>query len=291
MDGTGNWSFTAPEAPGPFTFTAETVNGYSRSGPVSLNLVIAPSFLPAPVITTPANVPVAELKTVEGTGTPRATVSLSGDVTGSALVGDDGRWAVSLPVPAPYGKVSVTAKQSYPGLTDSPATTAAFAVMPPPPAVTSLSDGQHLKQDALPETLRGTGLNAADVTVSVDGRPVSAAPVGAAPGSRSVGLVLAPLVLVAGGTWSTPFPAGLSAGTHTFSVTQSVDGVVSTPTRLTVTVDAPPPVLPAGSITNGALAATGADGLIAAAIAAVAALAVGILLMLLVRRRKGRSTS
>ncbi|HEY1154892.1 MAG TPA: LPXTG cell wall anchor domain-containing protein [Arthrobacter sp.] len=44
-------------------------------------------------------------------------------------------------------------------------------------------------------------------------------------------------------------------------------------------------------MTNGALAATGADGLIAAAIAAVAALAVGILLMLLVRRRKGRSTS
>lgn len=291
VDGTGNWSFTAPEAPGPFTFTAETVNGYSRSGPVSLNLVIAPSFLPAPVITTPANVPVPELKTVEGAGTPGATVSLSGDVTGSALVGDDGRWAVSLPVPAPYGKVSVTAKQSYPGLTDSPATTAAFAVMPPPPAVTSLSDGQHLKQDALPETLRGTGLNAADVTVLVDGNPVSAAPVGAAAGSRSVGLVLAPLVLVDGGTWSAPFPAGLSAGTHMFSVTQSVDGVVSTPTRLTVTVDAPPPVLPAGSITNGALAATGADGLIAAAIAAVAALAVGILLMLLVRRRKGRSTS
>ncbi|TQJ59775.1 trypsin [Arthrobacter sp. SLBN-83] len=42
---------------------------------------------------------------------------------------------------------------------------------------------------------------------------------------------------------------------------------------------------------SGGLAYTGADGLIAAAIAAVAALAVGILLMLVVRRRKGRSTN
>ena len=61
---------------------------------------------------------------------------------------------------------------------------------------------------------------------------------------------------------------------------------------------APAPSAPAdlantgGSRNNPAdLAYTGADGLITAAIAAVAALAVGILLMLLVRRRKGRSTS
>ena len=42
---------------------------------------------------------------------------------------------------------------------------------------------------------------------------------------------------------------------------------------------------------GGGLAYTGSAGLIAAAIAAVAALAVGILLMLVVRRRKGRSTN
>ncbi|MDQ0663090.1 hypothetical protein QFZ35_001588 [Arthrobacter ulcerisalmonis] len=288
LDAAGNWSFTAPEAPGPFTFTAETVNGFSRSGPVTLGVVIAPSFLPAPVITTPANQPLPDLDTVEGTGTPRATVTLSGDVAGSALVGDDGRWAVSLPDPVQYGKVNVTAVQSYPGLPDSPPTTATFAVMPPPPAVTSLSEGQHLKQDALPAAIAGTGLNGADVTVSLDGKPLSAAPVGTTQGSRSVGVVVAPLVQVDGGTWQVPFPAGLAPGTHVLSVTQAVDGVASTPAQLTVTIDAPP-VLPAGNITNGTLAATGAGGLVSAAIGAAAALAVGVLLMVLVRRRNRRS--
>ncbi|GGH90700.1 S1 family peptidase [Arthrobacter liuii] len=289
VDAAGNWSFTAPEAPGPFTFTAETVNGFSRSGPVSLSIVIAPSFLPAPAITTPANEPLPGLKTIEGTGTPGATVTLSGDVAGSVLVGTDGRWSVSLPAPAPYGKVVATAVQSYPGLPDSPATTVVFSVTPPPPAVTSLTDGQHLKQDALPASIAGTGLNGADITVSIDGKPAAGTVGGGATGSRSVGTGLAPLVLVAGGTWKVPFPAGLGAGPHTLSVTQTVDGVASGPADLTFTVDAPPPVLPAGNITNGALAATGSAGVMAAAAAAVAALAVGTLLMVLVRRRKRSS--
>jgi len=270
VDAGGNWSFTAPEAPGPFTFTAETVNGFSRSGAVSLDIVIAPSFLPAAAITTPAGQPLPGLTSVDGTGTPGATVTLSGDLTGSAPVGPDGRWTVPLPGPSPYGKVTVTAVQTYPGLTDSPATTVTLAVMPPPPAATSFPDGQHLKQDALPATIRGTGLDGADVSVSIDGKPASGA--------------------VTGGTWSVPFPAGLAVGAHTVTLMQAVDGVSSAPARLAFTIDAPPPVLPAGNITDGgSLAATGASGLLAAALAAAAALAVGLLLTVLVRRRKGRS--
>lgn len=288
----GTWSFTAPEAPGPFSFTAETVNGFSRSGAVSLDIVISPSFLDAPAITTPANQPLPRLDAVQGTGTPGATITLSGDVDGSAMVGTDGHWTVGLPAPAPSGKVNVTAVQSYPRLADSPSTTVTFSVMPPPPAVTSLADGQHLKQDTLPASIQGTGLNGADVTVSVDGKPLpgTAGSAGSAPtGSRSVGSRLAPLVLVAGGTWTVPFPAGLPLGAHTVSVTQAVAGIASTPAQLTFTIDAPPPVLPAGNITAGNLAYTGSSGLIPAAIAAAAALAMGILLMLLVRRRKRRS--
>jgi hypothetical protein len=269
VDAGGNWSFTAPEAPGPFAFTAETVNGFSRSGAVSLDIVIAPSFLPAPAITTPAGEPLPGLTSVDGTGTPGATVTLSGDLTGSALVGPDGRWTVPLPGPGPYGKVTVTAVQSYPGLTDSPATTVTFAVMPPLPAATSLSDGQHFNENVLPATIRGTGLDGADVTVSIDGKPATGT--------------------VAGGTWSVPFPAGLAVGAHTVTLTQAVDGVSSAPAGLSFTIDASPPVLPAGNITNGSLAATGASGLLTATLAAAAALAVGLLLMVLVRR-KGRST-
>ncbi|WP_268892360.1 trypsin-like serine protease [Arthrobacter sp. 9AX] len=289
----GTWSFTAPEAPGPFSFTAETLNGFNRSGAVSLDVVISPSFLPAPTITTPANQPPSGLTTVDGTGTPGATITLSGDVAGSALVGDDGHWTIALPAPAPAGKVSATAVQSYPGLTDSAATTVAFSVMPPPPAITSLSAGQHVKQDALPAAIVGTGLNGADVTVAVDGKPVSAAAGSAgagSTGSRAVGMGLAPLALVASGTWQVPFPAGLATGTHTVTAAQSVDGVASTTAQLTFTVDAPPPVLPAGNITAGSLAATGASGLLTAAVAAAVALAVGVLLMVLVRRPKGRRT-
>ncbi|MEW1806627.1 trypsin-like serine protease [Pseudarthrobacter sp. NPDC080039] len=288
----GTWSFTAPDAPGPFSFTAETVNGFSRSGAVSLDTVISPSSLPAPTITTAANQPLQGLKTVDGTGTPGATITLSGDVAGTALVGADGRWTVALRAPAPAGKVNVTAVQSYPGLADSPPASVVFSVMPPPPAVTSLADGQHLKQEALPASLQGTGLNGADVAVSIDGKPLPGTAGSAAPGptgSRSVGSSLAPLVLVAGGTWTVPFPAGLAPGAHTVSVTQAVDGVTSTPAQLTFTIDAPPPVLPAGNITAGSLAATGASGVLPAALAAAAALAVGVVLMVLVRRRRGRA--
>jgi hypothetical protein len=267
VDDAGNWSFTSPEAPGSFTFTAETVNGFSRSGPVSLDIVITPSFLPAPVITTPAGEPLAGLRTIEGTGTPGATVMLSGDAAGSTPVNADGRWSVSLPAPGPYGKVDVTAVQTYPGLADSPATTGAFTVVPPPPASTNLSDGQHLQQGALPAAIRGTGLDGADVMVSVDGKPVTGT--------------------VTGGTWSVHLPSGLAAGPHTVSMTQAVEGVSSAVAELTVIIDPPPPVLPAGNIAGGtSLANTGSNGLVPSAGAAVAAVAVGGVLVLLVRRRK-----
>lgn len=285
----GTWSFTAPEAPGPFSFTAETVNGFSRSGAVALDIIISPSFLPAPAITTPAGDPLQALEAIEGTGTPGATLTLSGGVAGSALVGADGRWSISLPAPAPYGKVNVTAVQSYPGLADSPATSAVFAVMPPPPAITSLSEGQHLEQGALPSTIAGTGLDGADVTVSLDGKPLTGTAVGTAAGSRSAGNALSPLVLVAGGGWSAPFHSGLAVGSHTVSVTQAVDGVASAAAGVTFSVDAPPvqlastggsPAYPTG------LANTGSSALIPAAIGAAAAIAVGALLTVVVRRRK-----
>ena len=288
----GTWSFTAPDAPGPFSFTAETVNGFSRSGAASLDTVISPASLPAPTITTAANQPLPGLTGVDGTGTPGATITLSGDVAGTARVGADGRWTVALRAPAPAGKVNVTAVQSYPGLADSPPASVAFSVMPPQPSVTSLADGQHLKQEALPASLQGAGLNGADVVVSIDGKPLPGTAGAAGPGStgsRSVGSSLAPLVLVAGGTWTVLFPGGLALGAHTLSVTQAVDGVASTPAQLTFAIDAPPPVLPAGNISAGSLAATGASGLLPAALAAAAALAVGVVLMVLVRRRRGRA--
>ena len=126
----------------------------------------------------------------------------------------------------------------------------------------------------------------------------------------SVASTLAPLVLVAGGGWSVPFPAGMAVGTHTLSVTQAVDGVVSAPAVATFAIDDPAPlVVPAAAVpaANGAvtpggdsaavvrplgdsgaasLANTGASGLVLFAGLAAGALAVGGVLLLLAKRRK-----
>jgi hypothetical protein len=311
VDAGGNWSFMAPLPAGPLSFTAETVNGFSRSGAVTLRAIVSPSPLSIPVISTPAGTPLPELKSVAGTGAPGAVVTLSGDVTGTGTVGLDGHWSVPLTGPAVFGKVNVTAVLSSPGIPDSPAATGVFTVIPPAPAVSSISDGQHLLEDALPATISGSGLTGAEVMVSIDGVPLSGTPVGGGAGTRSVAGTVAPLVLVAGGQWSVPFPAGLASGIHTVSVTQAVDGVVSATAVASFAIDAPAPLVvpiaavptangavlpagdsaavvvrPAGDNRPASLADTGASGLNLAAGLAAGTLVVGGVLLALARRRK-----
>ncbi|QNE15686.1 S1 family peptidase [Pseudarthrobacter sp. NBSH8] len=314
VDAAGNWSFTAPEAPGTFTFAAETVNGFSRSGAAALTAIVAPSSLSTPTITTPAAAPLPELKSLAGTGAPGATVSLTGDVTGSAFVGPEGRWSVPLTGPAVFGRVNVTAVLSYTGIADSPPATGTFTVTPPAPIISSISDGLHLRQDALPESISGSGVNGAEVTVSIDGIPLSGATAGGKTGSRSVARTVAPLLLVVDGAWSVPFPAGLALGTHTLSVTEAVDGIASAPAVATFVIDAPAPVVipaaagpaevpaangavppaadsaavvrPLGDSRAASLANTGASGLVLFAGLAAGALAVGGVFLVLVKRRK-----
>jgi hypothetical protein len=223
VDAAGEWSFTAPLPAGPLTFTAERVNGFSRSGTVSLTAVVAPAPLAAPTITTPATQPLTELRSLAGTGAPGATVTLTGDVAGSGTVGLDGQWSVSLTGPAAYGSVAAAAVLSSPGLADSPAAYATFSVIPPAPVLAGITDGQHVRQDQLPETIAGSGVRGADVAVVIDGLPVANARV------------------LADGRWSVPFPAGLGLGAHTVSATQAVDGVTSPPAVVSFTIDAPVP--------------------------------------------------
>ena len=248
VDSAGNWSFPAPATPGKLTFTAETVNGFSKSGAVAL--AVSVSDLDAPVIAAPeGGAALISLSRIDGTGTPGLTVKLSGDVSGSAEVQPDGRW--SIPVAGPvYGQLAVHAVQTSDGGVDSPSVTRTFTVVPGVPAVSSIVDGTHFSQDALPATISGTGIDGADVSVAVDGTPVGAAQAGGAGvGARSVVRSMVPHVLVAGGRWSVPFPAGLTPGAHTLSVTQSVDGIASAPRLVTFTIEAPaaaPAAVPAG---------------------------------------------
>ncbi|MFF2030049.1 trypsin-like serine protease [Arthrobacter sp. NPDC058192] len=222
VDASGNWSFAAPAAAGPFRFSAETVNGFSRSGATAMSVQL--SRLAAPVITAPAEGRrLTTIQTIEGTGEAGRTVRLSGDFTGTGVVAADGRWSIGVSGQPAFGDVSVTAVLTAPGQADSPSVTNRYTVLPPAPAVSSIRDGQHLRQDALPASISGTAVDGAEVTVSVDGKVIGSAT------ARS-----------GGAPWSVPFPDGLAVGAHMLSVTQATDNVTSPPAVLAFTIDAAP---------------------------------------------------
>lgn len=272
VDSSGRWQFTAPSPAGRLRFTAETVNGFSHSGASSFEVTVLPSELPAPVIAAPDEGDVlTALERIEGTGTPGATVELSGDATGQAVVGLDGAWAVPVTGPARFGSFTVRAVQTAAGIADSPAAGRTFTVVPPSPAVTNIHNGQHFAHDAAPQQITGTALNGAAVTVTVDGA--------------------ATVLDAADGTWSMPLPAGLAAGNHTVSVSQAVDGAASAPVNLTFVLDPAPVIVPAAVIppaVPGQLPATGADGLLTAAGVGAGVLLLGGAALLLARRRSRR---
>ncbi len=262
VDGSGQWTFPAPAAAGTFSFSAETVNGFSRSGAAAGEVRI--TDLTAPVITAPAEGwQLAGVDVVEGTGEPGRTLTLSGSVQGSGVVGDDGRWSIPVGNQPVYGKLSVAAVLSAPGHPDSPPAGRAFTVLPPAPAVASLPDGLHFPPNGLPASISGTGIDGADVAVVIDGSLVGAGPVGTGSGATGVkgadGFAparaasdgaSAPQAASGAGSaaaWSVPFPAGIAAGPHTLSVTQTIDGVTSAPAVSAFIVDAPSPVAPPGA--------------------------------------------
>ena len=249
VDASGNWQFPAPSSAGRFKFSAETVNGFSRSGAVSLSVDV--SRLAAPAITSPADSQadgpaLTPIDTIEGTGEAGRTVRLSGDFTGTGLVAADGRWSINVADQPVFGKVSVTAVLTAPGEVDSRPATGSFTVIPPAPAVSSIRDGSHLRQEEPPSGISGTAVDGADVRVSVDGVPVGSAQAGSADaeaggaGARAALQARIPRDLAGGARWSVPFPAGLAAGAHTLTVTQAIDAVASRPAEVAFTVDAAP---------------------------------------------------
>lgn len=291
VDKDGNWSFALPATEGKYAYTAATVNGFSHSETTAF--VLTASVLTAPAITTPAAVPTASAPAViEGTGTPGNTVAVSGAVTGSATVAADGRWSVPFGSGPLYGKLAVSAVQTSPGHEDGPAATAVYLVQPPVPALALSLDGATFRQDALPKTISGTGVEGASVSVSIDGVPLDAGQ-GGGPGvgGKAVAGSLALAVLATGGHWSVPFPTVLAAGQHTLTVSQSLDGIASAPLSSTFSISAPvaaasAAVSPDRSVGTPVLASTGAGGLVPAAGAAAAAVLLGTVMLVLGRRRK-----
>ncbi|WP_190987624.1 S1 family peptidase [Pseudarthrobacter sulfonivorans] len=89
VDGDGAWSFTAPAGSGRLNFTAETVNGFSASGPVAFEFAaVPPVAAPAPV-TPPAVQPAAPPAASPPAETPAQVTAANGapaPATGAAVV-------------------------------------------------------------------------------------------------------------------------------------------------------------------------------------------------------------
>jgi hypothetical protein len=250
VDANGNWTITAPAQTGTASYRVISTSGFSESAPLEFDVNVVEAPLPKPVFTSPTDGQrvTTSLTKVTGTGTPGATVELTGSVTDSALVGQDGTWSVDADLG--YGTYTINAIQTETTATgsfqalaapDSAPAVVSFAVVPVAPVITSPTDGASFALGSAPTTVSGTGLDGATVTVTW-------------------GTAESLTATVANGTWSVTLPAQLAAGQYTFSATQAVDGVASDPALAAITVVAP--VTPGGGGNNSTpagLANTGAE--------------------------------
>ncbi|WP_104086266.1 S1 family peptidase [Arthrobacter sp. GMC3] len=269
----GTWSIQAPNTFGTFPITAQAKNGFSTSGIMKASIEVIKET--APAFTAPAlnGTSAAPVTAITGTGIAGATVSLTGDVSGTAVVGGDGTWSVAVTPGLGVGNYTVIATQTRADWTDSPSATNSFKVVPAAPAVTSPTNGQQFGASQGPTVISGTNIAGAAVTVTVDGQQHRAT--------------------VTGTTWSFTFSQKFGAGNHSISAVQNVDGVDSLIAASNFTVLAAP--VPAGTteptpttvpVVINNLAATGASSSMFVVGGAGGLLLLGGGATLLFRRRK-----
>ena len=218
----GKWSAKAPNKFGTFTVSAQAKNGFSTSEAGTGSIEVIKETLAVPAITAPANdgIVAAPVTAITGTGKAGATVELTGDVTGTAVVGADGKWSFTVTPGLEVGPYTVTAKQTLTDWNDSTNTTSKFTVVPAAPAVTTPSNGQEFAFDQGPTAISGTNIEGATLTVTLNGK--------------------AQTVTVVDGTWSVALDAKLATGKYTLTAVQAVDGVDSLTTTSAFTVLAEP---------------------------------------------------
>lgn len=213
VDGSGNWSFSAPDEFGTYTFSLLAKDGFDESDTVDHEVDV---IIPAPKFTSPADGekvagPVSE---VHGTGTPGAHVSLSGAVDDAVQVDDDGEWSAAADLD--YGTHKYLASQTLDDA-ESTETSAEVTVIPAAPRVTTPKDGESFSADAAPNTVKGTGINGGKVTVKLDGNNLGAAEVD-------------------NGKWAVELPDRLKATDHEVSTVQEVDDATSSTSNTIFTV-------------------------------------------------------
>ncbi|MCI2956885.1 hypothetical protein MN032_04200 [Agromyces atrinae] len=239
VDAAGNFSFLAPDEVGTYAFSAFATKGFDVSDSASFSIDVVAAPLYAPIITNPANGAqvVTELTAVTGTGEAGATVTLEGDVEGTATVAADGTW--SIPADLGYGSYEIVATQTRDDIVSDPAASA-FSVVPAAPAITDPANGTTFAHGFAPTKVSGTGIDGATVSVGI--------------GKGQSGELLGEVV-VENGTWSIAIPSALAAGDYVAFAEQAIDGQTSAGATSAFAVAAPVPA-PAGN-GGGDLAETG----------------------------------
>ncbi|RKR73136.1 choice-of-anchor G family protein [Frondihabitans australicus] len=227
----GTWSVTLHHVPvgvirlAVVQKTNGTVTGSDQVG-ISAEALVAPAIATPeagqPVLVTSptatADIPVT------GTGEPGASIAvdLGGGLTGTATVGDDGKWGTTIhDVPVGDHTISVTESLtgvSLPAVTQDLTVQAGTGV-----AVSSPADGSSVTVASSTSTtslpVSGTADPGALVSVTIDGgtpKTVNAA---------------------TDGSWSVTFP-GVATGDHTISASEELADGSTTPVTSTVTVAA-----------------------------------------------------
>lgn len=256
----GTWSVKVPRtvADGETTrISVSAANGFNKSKTTVYELVTEHSALDAPVLLSPADgsAPVGALSTIEGLAEPGATVEIelgtagNGEEQGARALAageaitvtatDSGAFSAKLDEPLTPGNYTLSATQD--GITGkkvSAAAAAAFSVLHPAPAITSVRDGEVFTEASAPRTISGTGIAGAALTLGTGGAD-------------------AETVVAEDGTWSVEVGA-FAPGEFTVTAVQELDGVGSAPATATFEVTA----LQAAAVTRtpDGLASTGADG-------------------------------
>lgn len=228
-------SFTAPDAPGNYSYTLVAQNGFSQSEPVEVNFEVV---LAAPTV---ADVDTTENDvTLTGTGIPTAEVTVELDgASYTATVGEDRNWSVEVADLA-IGEYTVTASQTFEGDTSANAT-GNVIVRPTAVGDLSIAGGSSFAAADAPTEISGTGIEGAAINLSLNGTLLTADTVAAQ-------------ATVVDGAWTVDFGGQVPTGTHTVDVSQTVNGVTSVVTTIVFTVEAAPvpPVAPVDPGTPGA---------------------------------------
>ncbi|WP_156369896.1 hypothetical protein [Frigoribacterium sp. Leaf164] len=253
----GSWTTGPVDLPvgGTTVTVTQTIDG-STSAPVVVDLTVAvaaPVVIATPPAGTVVTVPTAGATTtvvVAGSAQPGAsvTVDLGDGLVGTGTVGVDGSFSVPV-AGVPVGDRVVSVTQTVPAGTTAPVEQPLTVVVAAAVVVeTPRADRPVVVVDDAATTdvlVSGTAEPGASVVVGLDG-------------DRSQTVSADSTT----GRWATTFLA-VGVGTHVFSVSERLDGVLTAPVTRTLVVQAATPVTVTapldGSITTVATAASTAD--------------------------------